>query len=102
MIWGRFFPNPAPPPPQEIRPAPENLGELGQEAKDLLSNPTLHEALNRVEKKLEAAWRNTPPGDSAAREEAYRMHWAVEALKAELSLMVGQASMAQRDRNGGA
>ena len=97
MIWSRFFPNERPPElPPKIRPAPENLGELGQEAKDLLSNPTLHEALNRVEKKLQASWRNTPPGDSAAREEAYRMHWAVEALRAELQLMVGQATMAQR------
>lgn len=96
-IWSRFFsyenqPQPSP----QIRPAPENLGELGQEAKDLLNNPTLHEALNRVERKLQAAWRNTPPGDAAAREEAYRMHWAVEALKGELQLMVAQASMAQR------
>ena len=64
MIWSRFFAessgrffadDPRPEPSPQIRPAPENLGELGQEAKDLLNNPTLHEALNRVERKLAAS-----------------------------------------------
>ena len=103
MLWSRFFPNGSGPERQQPpRAAPENLGELGREAKELLDNPTLHEALNRVERKLQSSWRNTATGDRDAREEAYRLHWAVEALRAELHLMVGQATMAQRERDGGA
>lgn len=105
MLWSRFFRNgywdrhdrgEVPWRPQAQ--APENPGELGREAKDLLDNPTLHEALDRVERKLQQSWRNSPAGDKEAREEAYRLHWAVEALRAELRIMVANAGMAERRR----
>lgn len=76
---------------------PENAGELGEEARKLLDNPVLHEALNRIERKLTLTWRSTAAGDEAGREAAYRLHWAVEALRAELQVMIANAKMAQRE-----
>jgi hypothetical protein len=75
---------------------PEAAGELGEEARKLLDNPVLHAALDRVERKLIETWRNTPAGDEAGREAAYRLHWAVEALRAELRVMIANAGMAGR------
>jgi hypothetical protein len=89
QYWGE---TPAWPPP----PPPESLGELGEEARKLLENPVLHEALGRIETKLVASWRGSAVGDDEAREAAYRLHWAVEQLKAELRLMIANASMQGR------
>ena len=99
MIWGRlrrFIYEDQPWQWQASRPPPENAGELGEEARKLLDNPVLHEALSRVERKLIETWRNTPAGDEAGREAAYRLHWAVEALRAELRVMIANAGMAGR------
>lgn len=69
-------------------PAPEDKSELGRAARALLDDPVLHLALQRVQEKLVATWLNTAPGDSDAREAAYRLHWAAEQFRQELRLML--------------
>ena len=51
MIWSRFFPDPADL-WKSSQPLPPNKGEIGEEARKLLDNPVLHEALERVERRL--------------------------------------------------
>jgi len=97
MIWSRFFPDPADL-WKSSQPLPPNKGEVGEEARKLLDNPVLHEALDRVERRLVETWRTSPIGDGEGREATYRLHWAVEELKAELRRMIGNASMNARER----
>src|SRR5678815_1391942 len=77
---------------------PENKGELGDEARKLLDNPVLLLALNRVEEKLVATWKNTAAGDEEAREAAYSLLWGLKQFKGELGLMVAEAGMAEREQ----
>ena len=97
MIWSRFFPDPADL-WKSSQPLPPNRSEMGEEARKLLDNPVLHEALDRVERKLIESWRNTTPGDEKAREAAYALHWAAQQFRAELRLMIANATMAARGR----
>lgn len=101
MIWGRlqrWIYEDQPWQWQASRPVPESQGELGEEARKLLDNPVLIEALDRVEKKLIDSWKNSAAGEGLTREEAYRMYWAVGALRVELKLMIANASMSARER----
>jgi hypothetical protein len=65
--------------------------QLGEAAKRLLDDPTLHLALTRVQAKLIETWKSTAIGEVEAREAAYRLHWAAEQFKSELRVMVGNA-----------
>jgi hypothetical protein len=102
MLWGRFarFLAEAKKPWRSTQPVPQSQGELGEEARKLLDNPVLLEALDRIERKLTDTWRNSRAGDEAEREASYRLHWAVEALKGELKVMIANAGMAARQRAG--
>lgn len=82
---------------QASQPVPENQQELGEEARKLLDNPVLLEALDRVEKRLIETWRLSDPADEEGRERVYRQHWAVKQLRAELSRMIANAKMAGRE-----
>jgi len=81
---------------QAVGQAPTDRQELGEEARRLLDNPTLHEAMGRVERKLLDTWRNTAPGQGEQREAAYNMYWALQQIRGELRIMIANASMAQR------
>jgi hypothetical protein len=96
MIWGRFarFLAEVPRPWRSTQPVPQSQGELGEEARKLLDNPVLIEALDRIERKLTDTWRNSRAGDEAEREASYRLYWAVESLKAELRVMIANAGIA--------
>lgn len=98
MIWSRFFPVPEQPWWRSTQSLPPNKGEIGEAARKLLDDPVLHEALARVERKLIESWKNSAAGDGPSREEAYRMFWAVGALKVELRIMIANASMSARER----
>ena len=87
-FWGRArrltpWPSSQPPPADPV--------QLGEAAKRLLDDPTLQAALERIQQRLFRTWCGTATGNSAGREEAYRLWWAVEELKAELGLMLGDA-----------
>lgn len=93
--WMRFL-TAAEMPWRPIGDAPSDRQELGEEARRLLDNPVLHEAMDRVEKKLVESWKNTAPGEDAEREAAYAMYWAMQQVRGELRVMIANASMAQR------
>ena len=72
-------------------PAPSDPMQLGEAAKRLLDDPTLHLALTRVQAKLVETWKATEIDQVEAREAAYRLYWASEKFKGELQRMVGNA-----------
>lgn len=100
LVWWEHFWRTDPPPWRSSESVPEHTSELGEEARKLLDNPVLIEALERVEKKLFETWRSSPVGDAAGREAAYRLHWAAEQFRAELRIMIANAGMAARQRAG--
>jgi hypothetical protein len=80
------------PPPEP----PNDRNELASAAKRLLEDPVFILALDRVQKRLYDSWRQTEVGAEHAREQAYRLHWAVEELKTELRLMIATARMREQ------
>lgn len=69
--------------------APADEIALAEEAQRLLENPVLLLAFQRIEDGLLRSIKNSAPADLSVREEAYRLHWATEQLKAELRALVG-------------
>ena len=105
MSWSdfrRFFSGPtvedleaaAPPskPPPEL---PTDRREIASAAKQLLDEPVLELAFERLETRLYETWKESGAGDVAVREEAFRLHWAIEELRAELRRMVDSARVPQ-------
>jgi len=80
-------------PIKEAPEPPSDRNELASAAKRLLEDPVFNLALDRVQKRLYDSWRQTEVGAEHAREQAYRLHWAVEELKTELRLMIATARM---------
>ena len=78
--------------------APQDVRVLGQEAKRLLEDPVLALVFQKVENGLLGTIKNSPPGGITEREEAYRLYWAAQALKAELRALVGAATLESRRR----
>ena len=76
--------------------APIDVVVLGAEAQRLLDDPVLKLAYQRVADKLLATFKNSSPAQVAEREEAYRLYWALEALRGELNAMIGAAKLKQR------
>lgn len=88
----------APEPPQtpafaNAADASDDVVLLGEEAARILEHPVLALAFDRVDRGLLDRIRNSTPLDTAGREEAYRLHWAVQQLKSELRQMAGNAKM---------
>ena len=77
----------------EATDAPPDVIALGEEARGILESPLLALAAQRVADKLLNAFKNSAPGATAQREEAYRLWWALEALRGELNAMVGAAKV---------
>jgi hypothetical protein len=98
MILGRWarFRAMAMAPWQSVGDAPTDRQELGEEARRLLDNPTLHEAMNRVERKLIETWKNSALDEMRQRDAAYNMYWALQQIRGELRIMIANASVAQR------
>lgn len=84
-------------PIREAEP-PSDRNELASAAKRVLEDPVVQLALDRVQKRLYDNWRQTEVGAGEAREQAYRLHWAVEELKTELRLMVLNARMREQQQ----
>ena len=69
---------------------------LGEEAARVLDSPVLALAYQRVADKLLNTFKNSAPDEVAVREEAYRLYWALEAVRGELLALVGAAKLKQR------
>ena len=78
--------------------ATEDVTLLGEEAQRILESPVLALALDRVNKRLIRTARDTGPAEIDKREEAYRLVWAIEALKAELLTLAGNGKMKTAER----
>src|SRR3954464_8181872 len=73
--------------------SPIDKAELAGAAQRLLSDPVFQLAMGRVQERLFESWETSVPGDYSAREEAYRLHWAVEELRSELRRMIAAARL---------
>lgn len=78
--------------------ATDDLVLLGDEAQRILDSPVLAIALNRVDAKLMRTARSTTPAEVEKRENAYRMVWALEAVKTELLMIAGSGKMKAAER----
>jgi len=78
------FENPPPEPEPEL---PTDKAEIRAAATRLLGDPAFVLAMNRVEDRLYESWKLSAPGDYPAREEHYRLYWAVGELRSELRRM---------------
>jgi hypothetical protein len=84
-------------PPWRSSSAPPNdKQELGTYAKQLLDDPVLHLALERVEDKLLHTWKNTEVADEEGRERIYMVYQGMQRFRQELRVMIGNASEALR------
>lgn len=77
--------------------APADRSILGEHAKRLLADPVLGLAFERIERTLTERLFNTKLGESEQREAAYRLHWAVEQLKAELQTILGDSKVLEHE-----
>jgi len=77
-----------PPPEPEL---PTDKAEISAAATRLLGDPAFVLAMSRVEDRLYESWKLSAPGDYPAREEHYRLYWAVGELRSELRRMIGTA-----------
>ena len=79
-------------------PVPESQGELGEEARKLLDNPVLIEALERVERTLIETWKRSEPSDEEGREQVFAVYQGMQRFRGQLQQMIANAGMAARQR----
>ena len=84
---------------EPIGEPPEDLLQLGNAAQQLLQDPVVDLALKRVQQQMVDRWTKSAMGNAAEREHAYLIYGAVEALRAELALMVANAAHAVATAN---
>lgn len=75
---------------------PTDKKELGTYAKQLLEDPVLHLALERVEENLVRTWKASDPSDEEGRERIYAAYQGMQRFKGELHRMIANASEALR------
>lgn len=72
---------------------PTDKADLASAATRLLADPMFLLALGRIEARLYESWKLSAPGDTEAREEHYRLYWAVGELRSELRRMIASARL---------
>lgn len=77
---------------------PQDKRELGTYAKQLLDDPVLHLALERVEDTLIHTWKSSDPADQKGRERVYAAYQGMQRFKGELQRMIANASMNDADQ----
>jgi hypothetical protein len=77
--------------------APTDRLQLGAHARQLLDDPVLALAFDKLADDLAQTWRSSQVGDREAREEAYRMVWAIEGARSKLSAMLGDAKLIEAE-----
>lgn len=75
----------------------EEADTASRQAKDALAHPAIKAALARVEADYLAAFRNSVPADTDAREAAYHGLTALSKLKADLEGAAASASLTKRN-----
>jgi hypothetical protein len=80
-------------------PPPTDRQELGEEARRLLDNPVLHEAMDRVEQTLVETWKRSDPADAQGREAVFAVYLGMQRFRGQLQQMIANAGMAIRQRS---
>ena len=75
------------PEPMPLDDPPTDHAELARAARELLENAVFRLAMERVQERLVASWQHSALGAKEEREAAYRLHAAIEELRAELVRM---------------
>jgi hypothetical protein len=93
MIWGRFVRFMALDEASWRSPsaAPRDKRELGNAARQLLDDPVLHLALERVEDSLIQTWKTSDPADEEGRERVYATYLGMQRFRGELRRMIANA-----------
>jgi hypothetical protein len=78
------LPAPPPPPPPPPPPAQMTAEQIGAHAKSLVEDPMFLEVMDRLERRYTQSFRQSLPGDTAAREAAYAALKALEDIKTQL------------------
>lgn len=71
----------------------EDTTLLGHAAKRLLDDPVLALAFDLLEDEYVERWRGSALGDTAQREELYRLYFALLAVRARLRLLLDDATL---------
>ena len=100
MVWGRFarFLAEVKKPWRSTQPVPQSQGELGEEARKLLDNPVLHEAMDRVERALIETWKRSEPADNEGRETVFAVYQGMQRFRGQLQVMIANAGIAAWQR----
>jgi hypothetical protein len=69
----------------------------GIRAKAILEDEIVVEALDAIEAELRGDWEGSRPGDTAAREESYRMLRAAKAFRERLRKVIDDGSVAEAE-----
>jgi hypothetical protein len=72
--------------------------QRGNEARGLLSNPLLVSVLKEIEEIHMTQWLRTGPGETEARETAYRMLLTARTFQALLTKFVDTGNMAEKQK----
>lgn len=70
--------------------------ERGEQAKRLLENPLLNEALDKIEASLIDSWRSSGEKDHERREDAWRSYQLLGRLRGELQYLVATGKAARQ------
>ncbi len=68
----------------------------GERAKELIENPLLVEAFDKVKQDLLAAWLATKPAETDAREQLHRAYALVDDVRQVLVQVVGNGAIASQ------
>jgi hypothetical protein len=74
-------------------PVSQDTTLLGHAAKRLLDDPVLALAFDLLEDEYVERWRGSALGDTAQREELYRLYFALLAVRARLRLLLDDANL---------
>ena len=76
---------------------PEQKVARANDAKRMLEDPLVIEALMSVEDGMIKAWRNSSPTDAEARERAYWAMWGLDAFRSFFATALADGKLAQYD-----
>jgi hypothetical protein len=93
MVWGRFIRFLAldEMPWSASQAPPRDKKELGHAARQLLDDPVLHLALEKVEDSLIQTWKTSDPADEEGRERVYATYLGMQRFRGELRRMIANA-----------
>ena len=75
----------------------EETVRKGKKAEELIQNEAFSLALNKMESDAVWFWKDTKPEDSVKREHAWHMLRAIEAFRLEITKIMDNGKVAQRE-----